>query len=147
MLIMIKNKLRMKQEKEEKTWTNPKRLKQQPFQTPKLILSSRFRGHLLSNMILSSHFRGHLLSDVSPAIHPEEMVDDVANEKAEDWDDREKIPDPEAVKPEDWDESAPKQIEDPDAVKPEGWLDGEDPTVPDVMADRPPDWDDEVRLE
>ena len=89
--------------------------------------------------------KGHLLSDMSPAIIPEEMIDDAADQKPEDWDDREKIPDPDAVKPEDWDESAPKQIVDPDAVKPEGWLDGEEPTVPDVMAERPADWDDEVR--
>ena len=91
--------------------------------------------------------KGHLLSDMSPAIIPEEMIDDAADVKPEDWDDREKIPDPEAVKPEDWDEAAPKQIEDPAAVKPEGWLDGEEPTVPDVMAERPADWDDEVRCD
>ena len=36
-----------------------------------------------------------------------------------------RIPDPKAKKPADWDEDAPKQIEDPDAKKPEGWLDDE----------------------
>ena len=88
--------------------------------------------------------KGHLLSDMTPPVIPEELIDDAAEEKPDDWDDREKIPDPVAVKPEDWDESAPKQIEDPAAVKPEGWLDGEEPSVPDVMAERPADWDDEV---
>jgi calnexin len=35
------------------------------------------------------------------------------------WDDRAKIPDPEASKPDDWDEEAPREIEDEDAEKPE----------------------------
>ena len=33
-----------------------------------------------------------------------------------------RIADPEAAKPEDWDEDAPRQVEDEDAEKPEGWL-------------------------
>ncbi len=36
-----------------------------------------------------------------------------------------RISDPDAVKPEDWDEDAPREIPDEDAVKPEGWLDEE----------------------
>jgi hypothetical protein len=48
-----------------------------------------------------------------------------------DWDEREKIQDPEAVKPEDWDESAPRQIPDTTAEKPDGWLDDEPDMVPD----------------
>ena len=40
-------------------------------------------------------------------------------------DERPKIADPEAKKPEDWDEDAPKMIEDSEATKPEGWLEDE----------------------
>ena len=35
------------------------------------------------------------------------------------------------MKPEDWDEDAPKQIPDEDAEKPEGWLDDEPADLPD----------------
>merc|ERR1712198_476438 len=58
-----------------------------------------------------------------------------------DWDEREKIPDPEATKPDDWDESAPKQILDEDAVKPSDWLDEEPDMIPDPEAEKPDDWD------
>lgn len=36
-----------------------------------------------------------------------------------------RISDPEASKPEDWDEDAPREVEDEEAEKPEGWLDDE----------------------
>lgn len=39
--------------------------------------------------------------------------------------------DPDATKPDDWDEDAPRQIEDEDAEKPEGWLDDEPAEVDD----------------
>ena len=42
-----------------------------------------------------------------------------------------RIADPESVKPEDWDEDAPKEIDDEAAEKPEGWLDDEPAEVPD----------------
>jgi len=45
-----------------------------------------------------------------------------------------RIPDPEASKPDDWDEDAPKEIPDEDAVKPEGWLDDEPDEVDDAGA-------------
>ena len=51
-----------------------------------------------------------------------------------------RIPDPEAVKPEDWDEDAPPKIEDPDAVKPDGWMDDGPEYVPDPDATMPEDW-------
>ena len=51
--------------------------------------------------------------------------------KPSDWDEREKIPDPEAVKPDEWDEDAPRMILDESAVKPEGWLDDEPDMIPD----------------
>ena len=58
----------------------------------------------------------------------------------EDWDEREKIPDPTATKPDDWDESQPATIPDLDAMKPEGWLDEESKLVPDPDAVKPTDW-------
>ena len=69
---------------------------------------------------MSTLRRGHLLTDLTPAIVPEEMVDDASDSKPADWDEREKIEDPEAVKPEDWDEDAPPKILDEAAVIPEG---------------------------
>ncbi len=50
---------------------------------------------------------------------------------------RRRIPDPDAVKPEDWDEDAPKEIPDEDAVKPEGWLDEEPLEIEDPGASFP----------
>ena len=51
-----------------------------------------------------------------------------------------RIPDPDAVKPEDWDEDAPQKIPDPDATKPEGWLDDGPEMIPDPDAEMPEDW-------
>ena len=42
--------------------------------------------------------------------------------------------DPEAMKPDDWDEDAPLEIEDEDAEKPEGWLDDEPDEIDDTGA-------------
>lgn len=42
-----------------------------------------------------------------------------------------RIPDPEASKPDDWDEDAPREILDEDAEKPEGWLDNEPEEIDD----------------
>uniref|UniRef100_T1JQX7 Calreticulin n=2 Tax=Tetranychus urticae TaxID=32264 RepID=T1JQX7_TETUR len=53
-------------------------------------------------------------------------IKDPNAKKPEDWDDRAKIDDPEDKKPEDWDQ--PEYIPDPDASKPEDWddeMDGE----------------------
>lgn len=61
-----------------------------------------------------------------------------------DWDEREKIPDPMASKPEDWDEDAPRQILDESAEKPDGWLDDEPDMIPDPDATMPDDWDAEM---
>ena len=57
---------------------------------------------------------------------PPKKVKDPEAKKPEDWDERAKIDDPEDTKPEDWDK--PENIPDPDAVKPEDWdeeMDGE----------------------
>lgn len=57
---------------------------------------------------------------------PPKMIKDPEAKKPEDWDDRATIPDPDDKKPEDWDK--PEHIPDPDATKPEDWddeMDGE----------------------
>ncbi|XP_048845014.1 calreticulin 3b [Brienomyrus brachyistius] len=64
---------------------------------------------------------------------PPKMIKDPEAKKPEDWDDRAKIDDPEDTKPEDWDK--PENIPDPDAKKPNDWdedMDGEwePPMVP-----------------
>ncbi|OEL33898.1 Calreticulin, partial [Dichanthelium oligosanthes] len=67
-------------------------------------------------------------------ILPPKKIKDPEAKKPEDWDDKEYIPDPEDKKPEAYDDS-PKEIPDPDAKKPEDWDDEEDgewtaPTIP-----------------
>lgn len=57
---------------------------------------------------------------------PSKKIKDPEAKKPEDWDDRAKIDDPEDTKPEDWDK--PENIPDPDAKKPDDWdeeMDGE----------------------
>ncbi|TVU44287.1 hypothetical protein EJB05_03723 [Eragrostis curvula] len=67
-------------------------------------------------------------------ILPAKKIKDPEAKKPEDWDDKEYIPDPEDKKPEGYDD-IPKEIPDPDAKKPEDWDDEEDgewtaPTIP-----------------
>lgn len=56
---------------------------------------------------------------------PPKTIKDPEATKPEDWDERAKIPDPEDVKPEGYDD-IPATIVDPDATKPEDWNDEED---------------------
>ena len=42
-----------------------------------------------------------------------------------------RISDPDAAKPDDWDEDAPMMVADEDAEKPTGWLDDEPSDMPD----------------
>ncbi|CAI9769372.1 unnamed protein product [Fraxinus pennsylvanica] len=75
---------------------------------------------------------GSLYSDWD--LLPPKQIKDPEAKKPEDWDDKEYIPDPEDKKPEGYDD-IPKEITDPDAKKPEDWDDEEDgewtaPTVP-----------------
>ena len=51
-----------------------------------------------------------------------------------------KIKDPSAKKPEDWDEE--EEIEDPNDKKPDNW-DKIEPTIPDKDAKKPDDWNEE----
>jgi calnexin len=87
--------------------------------------------------------KGNLLSNMDPAINPPEVIDDPDDKKPVDWVDDAKIPDPAAVKPEDWDENQPRTIPDPAAVKPEGWDESAPLDIPDPNAIKPEDWDDE----
>jgi len=57
---------------------------------------------------------------------PPKTIKDPEAKKPEDWDERATIPDPDDNKPEDWDK--PEHIPDPDATKPDDWddeMDGE----------------------
>ncbi|KAM0878468.1 hypothetical protein ACQ4PT_034876 [Festuca glaucescens] len=67
-------------------------------------------------------------------ILPAKKIRDPDAKKPEDWEDSEYIPDPEDKKPEGYDD-IPKEVTDPDATKPEDWDEEEDgewtaPTIP-----------------
>jgi len=66
---------------------------------------------------------------------PPKKIKDPEAKKPEDWDDRAKIDDPEDSKPEDWDQ--PEHIADPDATKPEDWDDEMDGEWEPPMIDNP----------
>jgi len=66
---------------------------------------------------------------------PSKMIKDPEAKKPEDWDDNEKIDDPEDTKPEDWDKA--EHIPDPDATKPEDWDDDMDGEWEPAMIDNP----------
>lgn len=51
-----------------------------------------------------------------------------------------RIPDAEAKKPDDWDETAPEKIPDESAKKPDDWIEEETEYVPDEKAVKPEDW-------
>lgn len=62
-------------------------------------------------------------------------IKDPEAKKPEDWDDREKIDDPEDSKPDDWDKA--EHIADPDAKKPDDWDDEMDGEWEPPMIDNP----------
>ncbi|XP_063890315.1 calreticulin isoform X2 [Helicoverpa armigera] len=66
---------------------------------------------------------------------PPKKIKDPEAKKPEDWDERPTIPDPEDKKPEDWDK--PEHIPDPDATKPEDWDDEMDGEWEPPMIDNP----------
>jgi len=63
------------------------------------------------------------------------LIKDPEAKKPEDWDERSTIPDPEDTKPEEWDR--PEHIPDPDATKPEDWDDEMDGEWEPPMIDNP----------
>ena len=93
---------------------------------------------------LSEVGSGSLLSDMTPPIVPPKEIVDPEDKKPESWDEREKIQDETAVKPDDWDENEPEKILDTEATMPEGWLENEPDMVADPEAVRPDDWDDDT---
>merc|ERR1712172_351327 len=68
-------------------------------------------------------------------ILPAKMIKDPEAKKPEDWDDRAKIDDAEDIKPEDWEQ--PEHVADPDAPKPEDWDDEMDGEWEPPMIDNP----------
>ncbi|CAD7091820.1 unnamed protein product [Hermetia illucens] len=66
---------------------------------------------------------------------PPKKIKDPEAKKPEDWDERATIPDPDDKKPEDWDK--PEHIPDPDATKPEDWDDEMDGEWEPPMIDNP----------
>ncbi|XP_014098743.1 calreticulin [Bactrocera oleae] len=66
---------------------------------------------------------------------PPKKIKDPNAKKPEDWDDKPTIPDPEDTKPSDWDK--PEYIPDPDASKPEDWDDEMDGEWEPPMVDNP----------
>lgn len=112
-----------------------------------VIFSYKGKNHLINKEIrckddVFTHFYTLV---VQPDNTYEVLID---NEKVEsgsleeDWDflPPKKIKDPEAKKPEDWDERA--MIDDPEDTKPEDWDKPEH--IPDPDATKPDDWDDEM---
>jgi calreticulin len=74
------------------------------------------------------------LEDDWDFLKPKKIKDPEAK-KPEDWDEREKIDDPDDTKPEDWDK--PEHIADPDAKKPDDWDDEMDGEWEPPMIDNP----------
>jgi calreticulin len=66
---------------------------------------------------------------------PPKQIKDPEAKKPDDWDDREKIDDPEDTKPEDWEK--PEHIADPEATKPDDWDDEMDGEWEPPMIDNP----------
>jgi len=66
---------------------------------------------------------------------PPKKIKDPEAKKPEDWDERATIPDPDDKKPEDWDK--PEHIPDPDATKPDDWDDEMDGEWEPPMIDNP----------
>ena len=78
----------------------------------------------------------------SPPMVPPKSIFDVNDEKPLSWDDREYIPDPNVQPPEGYEEKhAHPTIPDPDAVKPDDWDESEPRYIPDPSAVRPLDVD------
>jgi len=66
---------------------------------------------------------------------PPKKIKDPEASKPEDWDDKAKIDDPEDAKPEDWEQ--PEHVSDPDAKKPDDWDDDMDGEWEPPMIDNP----------
>merc|ERR1712200_212385 len=95
-----------------------------------VIFNYKGQNHLIKNEKVES---GDLEADWD--FLPAKTIKDPEAKKPEDWDDRAKIDDPEDVKPEDWEK--PEHIVDPEAKKPEDWDDEMDGEWEPPMIDNP----------
>merc|ERR1719379_2094438 len=86
---------------------------------------------------------GNLLTSMTPSINPPKEIDDPTDALPADWVHNAKMDDPEAVKPDDWDEDEPRTIADPEASMPTGWVEEASKKIPDPQAQIPADWDEE----
>lgn len=89
---------------------------------------------------------GNLVSDLgalSPPLNPSKDIIDVTDFQPLDWDDNEFIPDPEVtLPPEGYREKyASTDIDDPNAVKPDDWDESEPEYIPNPAATIPEEWD------
>jgi len=82
---------------------------------------------------LESKAKGKIVEDWG---FPKPMIDDPADSKPSDWVDDKEIDDPEAKKPDGYDD-IPAQIPDPDATKPEDWDDEDDGDWEPPLIDNP----------
>jgi len=82
---------------------------------------------------LESKAKGNLVDDWD---FPKAMIDDPEDNKPSDWVDETEIDDPEAKKPDGYDD-IPAQIPDPDATKPEDWDDEDDGEWEPPLIDNP----------
>ena len=82
---------------------------------------------------LESKAKGNIVDDWD---FPKPMIDDPSDSKPSDWVDDKEIDDPEAKKPDGYDD-IPAQIPDPDATKPEDWDDEDDGEWEPPLIDNP----------
>jgi len=82
---------------------------------------------------LESKAKGKIVEDWG---FPKPMIDDASDSKPTDWVDEQEIDDPEAKKPDGYDD-IPAQIPDPDATKPEDWDDEDDGEWEPPLIDNP----------
>jgi len=82
---------------------------------------------------LKSKASGKIVEDWA---FPKPMIDDADDKKPSDWVDEQEIDDPEAKKPDGYDD-IPAQIPDPDATKPEDWDDEDDGEWEPPLIDNP----------
>merc|ERR1712054_747926 len=82
---------------------------------------------------MESKAKGKIVEDWG---FPKPMIDDPADSKPSDWVDDKEIDDPEAKKPDGYDD-IPAQIPDPDATKPEDWDDEDDGDWEPPLIDNP----------
>ena len=87
--------------------------------------------------------KGSMYEDFDPPVNGFKEIPDPDDLKPKDWDEREYIVNESAVKPDDWDELAPRYILGPNEV-PKGWLENEPLFVEDKNAKKPSLWSDEI---